>query len=33
MNKMQSRDLYQACQKIAIEAGVIIETEKKEGIR
>ena len=29
MNKMQSRDLYQACQKIAIEAGVIIETEKK----
>jgi len=33
MNKMQSRDLYQACQKIAIEAGVIIETEKKRGYK
>tara|TARA_B100001750_G_C15421079_1_gene552969 strand:- start:358 stop:1128 length:771 start_codon:yes stop_codon:yes gene_type:complete len=26
---MRSHDLYQACQKIIIEAGVIIETEKK----
>ena len=33
MNKMQSRDLYQACQKIAIETGVIIETEKKRGYK
>ena len=29
MNNMKAHDLYQACQKIAIEAGVIIETEKK----
>ncbi len=29
MNKMKSHDLYQACQKIVIEAGAIIETEKK----
>ena len=28
-NKMKSHDLYQACQKIVIDAGVIIETEKK----
>ena len=28
-NKMKSHNLYQACQKIVIEAGVIIETEKK----
>jgi len=28
-NEMTSHDLYQACQKIVIEAGVIIETEKK----
>jgi myo-inositol-1(or 4)-monophosphatase len=26
---MKSHDLYQACQKIVIDAGVIIETEKK----
>ncbi|SVB86893.1 uncharacterized protein METZ01_LOCUS239747, partial [marine metagenome] len=26
---MTSHDLYQACQKIVIEAGAIIETEKK----
>ena len=29
MNKMKSHDLYQACQKIVIEVGAIIETEKK----
>ena len=28
-NEMTSHDLYQACQKIVIEAGAIIETEKK----
>ena len=33
MNRMQSCDLYQACQKIAIEAGVIIEAEKKRGYK
>ena len=29
MNKMKSLDLYQACQKIVIEVGAIIETEKE----
>ena len=29
MNKMKSYDLYQACQKIVVEVGAIIETEKK----
>ena len=29
-NKMTSYDLYQACQKIVMEAGAIIETEKKK---
>jgi len=28
-NEMTSQDLYQACQKIVIEAGVMIETEKR----
>ena len=28
-NEMTSHDLYQSCQKIVIEAGAIIETEKK----
>ena len=28
-NEMTSHDLYQACQKIVITAGEIIETEKK----
>ena len=33
MDKMKSYELYQACQKIVIEAGVIIETEKKRGYK
>ena len=28
-NKMTTYDLYQACQKIVMEAGEILETEKK----
>jgi len=30
LNKMTSKDLYKACQKIVIDAGEIIESEKKK---
>ena len=33
LNEMTSHDIYQACQKIVIEAGAIIETEKKREYR